>query len=312
MFNDINHQLDEARQGVFRYQKLNTMQIELNKQKSTLEQKEIELKVLLEKEEFDVMKLEGKGLTHIFHSVIGNLEERLQKEQQEVLAAHLKYDQAVRELDYIKNELTQISEERYRYKTAEHNYKELYERKKQMLLETNSITANEILSLTEQMNEEKRMMKEIHEAIGAGLEVMNHLNQAIDSLDSAEGWGTWDLLGGGFLSDMAKHGHIDDAKEEVEQTQRALSRFRTELADIRINSDITIETDGFAKFADFFFDGLIADWCMQSRINESQESVRNAQSQVQEVINKLNSMEFQLKARVEQLEKQIKLLIEQA
>lgn len=312
MLQDINQQLDETRQMVFRYQKLNAMLMELHKQKTSLEKKTDELKALLEKEEVDVQKLEGKSLTNIFYSVLGNLDEKLQKEQQEALAAKLKYDQAVQELEYIKNEINKQSEEMNQYKMADYTYQQLFEKKKQMLLQANSKTANEILSYTEKMKEEEHMLKEIQEAINAGSQVMNHLKNAADSLDSAEGWGTWDMLGGGFLSDMAKHGHIDDAKEEVEYTQRALSRFRTELADIKIDSNISIETDGFAKFADFFFDGLIADWCMQSRINDSQESVREVQNQVERVMSKLNSMEFHLKNDIGQTKKQVITLIEQA
>ena len=32
------------------------------------------------------------------------------------------------------------------------------------------------------------------------------LDQMIGQLDSAAGWGTWDILGGGMLATMAKHG----------------------------------------------------------------------------------------------------------
>ncbi|MDD3174719.1 MAG: hypothetical protein PHF63_13870 [Herbinix sp.] len=115
-----------------------------------------------------------------------------------------------------------------------------------------------------------------------------------------------------MISDLAKHSHIDDAKSEVEETQSALSRFRTELADVKITSSISIETDGFAKFADFFFDGLIADWCMQSRIQESQESVNKTKNQVQQVLSKLESMERAEATQVEQLEREMSQFITQA
>ena len=46
--------------------------------------------------------------------------------------------------------------------------------------------------------------------------MLDSLDSVLSSLESAEGWGTWDLLGGGLISDLAKHSHIDDAKVEAE------------------------------------------------------------------------------------------------
>lgn len=63
------------------------------------------------------------------------------------------------------------------------------------------------------------------------------------------------------------------------------------------------------KFADFFFDGLIADWFMQSRINESQESVTNVKSQVVNIIEKLDQMENQVNGKIEKLEAEVSALI---
>ena len=309
MYDMINQQLEEARQKLFRLQKVKSMIEERNIQKKQLERKASEFKEILEKEEIDVEKLEGKSLTHIFHSVLGNLQDKLQKEQQEALAAQLKYDQAVRDLGEINQELYQLAAEKFQYEGSESQYQELYDKKKELLLQSNSSTAGRISELTEQISAEQNVIKEIREAINAGANVTQHLKNTSDSLDSAEGWGTWDLLGGGLVTDMIKHGHIDDAKAEAEQTQMALLRFKTELADIRIDSNINIDTDGFAKFADFFFDGLIADWCMQSRIHDSQDSVESVQNQVQTVLFKLSSMEQSITEHIERLQREINELI---
>ena len=49
-------------------------------------------------------------------------------------------------------------------------------------------------------------------------------DNALKNLNSAEGWGTWDLLGGGLISDLAKHSHIDDAKNDVANAQNLLRK----------------------------------------------------------------------------------------
>jgi len=312
MYNEVNKQMDEAQQGMFRLNKIMAMLEELTKQQKTLEKNVEEMKDILDKETIDVEKLENKSLAHLFHSVLGNLEERMVKEQQEALAAKLKYDQAVSDLEQVNNQITQLSTERGQYTECERNYNNLYTRKKELLMASNSETANRLLALSEQLKVTNNNLNELREAIEAGKRVTSHIDNALNSLDSAEGWGIWDMFGGGLITDMVKHSHIDDAKGESDKIQMCLLKFRTELADVRINNDIHFETEGFAKFSDFFFDGLIADWCMQSRIQDSQASVEHVKNQVQQVLIKLNSMESREANHIEQIEKEISELIAKA
>jgi len=309
MNDEINRNLEKAQQGILRLQKINAMLEELNNQQTFFTIKVPELKSILEKEEFDVDNLEGKSVSHMFHTILGNFDEHLEKERKEALTARLQYDQAVRNLETVNKQISNLNSEMLQYKLCESTYRELYDIKRDMLLESNSEIADKILLLSDQINITNNHIKEIKEAINAGNQVITHLDNATSSLDSAQGWGTWDMLGGGLISDLAKHSHIDDATCEVEESQRALLLFRTELADVRISNNIGIEISGFAKFADFFFDGLIADWNVQSKIHRSQSSVYDTKSQVQQVINKLKSMKNEEALQVEQLEQKMSDLI---
>jgi len=91
-----------------------------------------------------------------------------------------------------------------------------------------------------------------------------------------------------------------------------INRFRTELADVKISSQISIDIDGFTKFADFFFDGLISDWVVLSRIHDSQESVINVKKQVRTVLRKLGMMQEKEKRQLETLENELSTLISNA
>ncbi len=309
MYQEINQQLEEAQQRIFRRNKLSSMLNELQGQQKELTKKMEELKNTLEQEMKDVDQLETKSLTHLFYSVLGKLGEQVEKERREALAAKLKYDQSVIELEQLEHQIKLLEEEFFEYKDSQRNYDSLFEKKKQHMLNSHSSTGDQILLLTEELGKAKNNLWEIDEAIRAGEDVSSHIDSAIKSLDSAEGWGTWDLLGGGLVSDLMKHSHIDEAKGEAEVIQRKLSQFRTELADVRIQNDIQIETDGFGKFADFFFDGIIADWCMQSRINESKGSFESVKLQVDRVLTKLGSMKMAEKDHIEGLLKKINTMI---
>ncbi|HHY27079.1 MAG TPA: hypothetical protein GX523_10135 [Desulfitobacterium dehalogenans] len=309
MNQDLNARLAQAQQGSARLQKIDAMLKELRGELQELETHKKKLKRILEQENIDVEKLENKGLAAFFYSVMGNLEERIEKERSEALAARLKYDQALKDIEDIHFNIAKLSAERLKYVDCPLEYKDLYAQKQKMLLEEKGAKAQEILGLTDEISRRRINLKEIDEAIEVGDRVLASLNNALRSLSSAEGWGTWDLLGGGLISGLAKHSHINSAQAEIEETQSLLRQFRNELTDIRIGTDLSLKTEGFIKFADFFFDGIIADWFMQSRINESQASVENVKSQVQGIIKKLKEIKAHESEYLQQLNVELSELI---
>ena len=132
--------------------------------------------------------------------------------------------------------------------------------------------------------------KEIREAMEAGNEALFCLTRAKESLNSAGNWGLWDMFGGGLLSTFMKHSKMNDANSLIQDARSALKRFQKELMDVDTVADLHIETGDFISFADFFFDGLIADWLVQSRINDAKRQVDNAIQRVSYIMNQLKSM----------------------
>ena len=79
------------------------------------------------------------------------------------------------------------------------------------------------------------------------------------------------MLGGGLISTAIKHSRINDARDSVHQVQQKLLIFQRELKDLDLclKPGISIDIGKFTAFADYFFDGLIIDWIVQSGINNS-------------------------------------------
>ncbi len=125
--------------------------------------------------------------------------------------------------------------------------------------------------------------RERDEAVAAGKRAKRSLENALDALDSARDWGIFDMLGGGLISTLAKHSKMDKASDYIEEAKEDLKAFGRELGDIKEYTNIDLSTGDFWGFADWFFDGLFADWAMQDRINE-------ARSQVQQAIRKVDSI----------------------
>src|SRR5690606_32881527 len=112
------------------------------------------------------------------------------------------------------------------------------------------------------------------------------------------------------FTDMVKHSKIDDANKMSYDVQQCLKRFQKELNDVNEFTDITVDIGSFATFADFFFDGLFADWFVQSKINESISNLDNANTKVGDIIEDLNRDLTIMESQQESIETKINKLLE--
>ena len=243
-----------------------------------LEQKYIEeksrfakLENVLQKEGKDVKKLEGLSLTGLFFTILGSKEQQLEKERQEYLAVKLKYDECNNSISAIKDQLEDTKQEMNQLKDIELQHKYILKEKENFILNNNSAVAREVIQISEEITGIQSNIRELKEAIAAGNAVLEEVNHVIDSLKSAQGWGTWDLLGGGLISTAIKHSRINDARDSVHQVQQKLLIFQRDLKDLDLclKPGISIDIGKFTAFADYFFGGLIIDWIVQSGINNS-------------------------------------------
>lgn len=134
---------------------------------------------------------------------------------------------------------------------------------------------------------DERMKQEIREAVGAGARALVSLKAAREKLESARKWGIVDLLGGAFVTDVVKHSRMKEASACIETAKIDLQRFQKEVGNVDIPTDMRMEISNFLSFADFFFDGLVSDYLVQSKIAEAREQVDDAISYVETLIVKL-------------------------
>ena len=129
--------------------------------------------------------------------------------------------------------------------------------------------------------------KERQEAIRAGMRAKNSLTNALNALNSARGWGIYDILGGGVISTFIKHSKMDDASDYLKEAQRDLQVFNKELNDIRGLDGINLSTKDVWGVSDWLFDSFLTDWIVQGRINEAREQIRHAIDQVDSILANL-------------------------
>ena len=265
---------------------------ELHTQRRTYDREVISLRVAFRKEQEDVEKLEGRSLANYFFKVVGKLDDKLDQERREAYAAKVKLDAAERELTGIESDMQEIQSQLTDIRIAEAMYQEALAQKRLSLRTSGTETGDQIIELEQKIAVLEAQKREIREAINAGYSARATADRILSELESADGWNTWDMFGGGgIITHMAKHSHLDDAQELVSELQSKLRRFKTELADIQITANVQVNIDGFLRFADCFFDGLFADWAVGDKISQSMNSVSGTKSQISRTLDKLTQME---------------------
>ena len=310
MLERLNTQIVEVKERLREKQRLTNR---LNRTQESLENEKNRLRELeksLRKENLDVKKLEHLSLTGLFYTVLGNKEQQIEKERQEFLAVKLKYDQCKNSVETIEEDVNELTDTLKEYVSAEEEYKSLMERKKTIILNSEDEKAQKLIEISEKMSEFKSDLKELCEAIEAGKKAQEALYTVIDSLKSARNWGTWDMLGGGLISTAVKHSKIDKARDYANQAQSMLRRFQDELQDVHLSADFNINISSFNTFADYFLDGLIFDWIVQSKINKSLDGANEMYDHVREIVKQLKEKTKNVEGELTAVKQKIRLLVE--
>ena len=73
-----------------------------------------------------------------------------------------------------------------------------------------------------------------------------------------------------------------------------------------------VNIDGFLRFADYFFDGLFADWAVGDKISQSLSSVSNTKSEINRMLDKLNDMERAVDQKIQQEKRSLEQFVVKA
>jgi hypothetical protein len=312
MLEELNRRLMDVKEKMRIKQKLlaahNDLEQKLYAEKSRLDA----LANSLQKEGKDVKKLEGLSLTGLFLDILGSKEEQLEKERQEYLAAKLRFDQCKDSISALEEQFAGVKQKIGQLKDIDMQYEAVFREKENFVLHEGSAASQKVLRLSEEIADIQSNSRELKEAMHAGDAVLKEVNGVIGSLRSAQGWGTWDLVGGGLLSTAIKHSRVHDARDSVHRVQQKLMVFSRELKDVDpyLQSGVAIDIGGFASFADYFFDGLIVDWIVQSRIKNSLANAVLQRDKVDNILEVLKHTLAKSEQELERLKRERKSLIE--
>ena len=277
----MSKELEALRQQMAHLSDLQQQLQTVNQRINTMESMLPSLEQSVQDEQADVDRMESGGITSFVYGILGRQEEKLEKERQEAKLARDQYQGALSTLQDLHRQKEQLSDSIARLGNVRSEYQRRYDLERQRLLSSPGAMGAQLRQLEEDGRQLRGLEQELIEARDAGDAVMDQIDLIRKSLGSASTWGTIDLFTDGFLADMAKYSHMDNAQAEMQELNRLLRRFSKELQDVDTRANLSADIGTGMRFADFFFDGFFTDAMALSRIDRVKRQVEEIAAQVQ-------------------------------
>lgn len=251
-----------------------------------------------EQEHRDVECIQKESLSTFILKAIGKYEDKLEKEQREEINAKLAYDRATTRCESLAQEKNELSSRISILRGEEQAYQtELTIRRREL---ANKLSEPEGARYTELESERKAIISqitEIKEALGATARVKLSAQSILKSLNSAEGWATFDAFTrGGIVSHIAKYSHIDSAERDFHTLSSQLRDLRTELNDVDgLTASGLSEISSVQRTVDFWFDNIFTDLSIHGQIKDNIE-------QISRLLGNINNAESALKSKLSEQE----------
>ena len=309
---DPRRELARLREELAQLRRDQALMETLRQQEEAYRQEAERLRQARDKEQADVDRLERASLSALLASLTGRKEERLEKEEAEALAARLKYQAAQRQLEEVQGELAACQARIQAAADCPARYEACLRARQASLKAADPVLGGRIGDLESHIAAMTARRRELREALDAGNRVLERLDRAIDKLNSAGGWSTWDLLGGGLVSDMMKYSRLDEAQEQIESLRGDLRRYQAELADVERMEQFDVRPGGMMQAVDIFFDNIFTDWMVRDQIQRSQNEMYGLQSRIRGIQDRLERELADVEAGLAAAQRDLDRMVEEA
>lgn len=130
-------------------------------------------------------------------------------------------------------------------------------------------------------------LKELKEAKDQAVIVIEKIDRALDTLDSAEFWGMWDMFGGEFFSSWKKRNKIEEANEYIKDITDSVKDLERELKDVDMVLPGEISDTVGDRFFDIWFDNIFTDLRVQGEIKSTMRELREFRNGIEKLYIRL-------------------------
>jgi hypothetical protein len=251
----------------------------------------------LKKESRDVEKLQSESLATFIKQMMGHYDKKLDKELQEKLAAKV-------ELDLSSALLVEAQKDLAAIQLASEETSSQISQLKGSLYSKDPHFRDKIADEEINRAQLKQELIELDEASAAGDKVLAGISEALDDLESADSYSTWDMFtNSSFILDMLKYDKINTAEAKMNQMEKLLENYDKELKDLSLDTYLNYETfGGMSKTFDIFFDNFFSDWDTKEKIKRNSRMLKTLGSSVLDLQDKLEANKQELQRQIEDSE----------
>ena len=251
---------------------------------SQAEQQVSDTRRMLDAERADVVRLEGFSFERLAATFRGTRADDLMRERAEEARAEAAHATAVARASAARADVENLSTRIEELGDLETWRRSVLAARGEWLRASGHPDGVRLEALATEMGAAREASRELDEALIAARRARDRFDEVLRVLDSAESWATFDLFGGGFVTDMVKHSKIDEAHGLMRQADDAVRRLQRELADVGLVAgvDSVGVTEG-TKLMDMFFDDIFSAMSVRRSVQDARARCRRAREAVQRV-----------------------------
>lgn len=290
--------LSELRDRVLMLPSLERRIAILQQELQKAEDEAVDLLRQYEQEQRGVEQIQKESLSSFILKAIGRYDDKLEEERREEINAKLAYDRVKSRCDSLIREKDELSSRISALRGEEQTYQmELTIRRRELANKFSKPEGTRYVELESERKTIVTQITEIKEALSAAARTKATARSALESLNSAEGWATFDAFTrGGIISHIAKYSHIDSAEQNFHTLSSQLRDLRTELSDVDgLTASGLNEISSCQRTVDFWFDNIFTDLSVRSQIKDNAE-------QISRLLGSINNAESALKRKLSEQE----------
>ena len=280
----IHAQLEEVARALEERAALLRARDVASRELSQAEQQVSETRRMLDAERADVVRLEGFSFERLAATFRGTRADDLMRERAEEARAEAAHATALARASAARADVEDLSARIEELGDLETWRRSVLTARGEWLRASGHPDGVRLEALATELGAAREVSRELDEALIAARRARDRFDAVLRVLDSAESWATFDLFGGGFVTDMVKHSKIDEAQALMRQADDAVRRLQRELADVDLVAgvDSVGVTEG-TKLMDMFFDDIFSAMSVRRSVQDARARCRRAREAVQRV-----------------------------
>lgn len=262
----INLEIEEKLKSIQQNEVVGNRLSFINEKLSKLSIKERTYRQRTEEELADVKQLEELGLRSLFKKVLGNLDQALEKERKEYLAAVLKHKSIEEEVLILEYE-KEILIKNYRPPSKIQEELDLLIKKKRFLLKSYDTSfTKELFRRESELGRYKLLKQKSNSILKQSVVAVNILDEIKAGLLEVKDWSP---SGKGKYSSVIKKKYIDRARAKAVEAKVKLEEFGNMVRKLFSEINLEFKMDSFLDFLDIFYDNLINDYVTRKSLEDT-------------------------------------------